>query len=507
MKTKKIIYFIFILMCIFFLNSNSANNSTDQINKEDDNLNNLKYFKRMEIDGKVYIYLKSVSEDDIILKISNEGSEEIGGLEFYQIDPEIISGELLDDRITSGKEQLATLDKGDSEGNESRDKTRDGSLLEPSNFNVISKHYIVESEVSENNALEINGKLEALFELYNNYFRFNDDDFNQSNKMRVKIFKDEFRLSNYLKLITNKDYKNNFIYLHYPYISKSLLVGYYNEDNITFSHQANIQFFRRFIKNPPFWLRTGMAIFFERVAFEKKEDGYRAYLDENLNWLSYLKEKINKDEILTIKELLEITKNSTEINLDVFYPQSWGFVSFLIYSKDKYKRTLWDTFKVLKSRVGEDQNIRILNEDIFKWINNFEIFDRDFKEYILSDLLTYNDLINKNDLLYKEDKLNEAENYFKTSLDQNKNKDDYIPYYYLGMLNYEKRAYLKAENYLLKALNIKEGDKDNIYYALSLNSFEKGDNKKAANYLKGIDKNKLANKDLKNYEYIKKTLA
>lgn len=130
-------------------------------------------------------------------------------------------------------------------------------------YSVESDHYHVRSEVSVNQAARTASKLEAMTELYNDYFHF--DTSSLEKKLQVRIFSDKAGFDEYLQRVLGET-REDFVYLHYGAPSRNELVGYYRDDeqfDLSLTHQNFIQYFRAFVDNPPLWMREGFAVFFE----------------------------------------------------------------------------------------------------------------------------------------------------------------------------------------------------------------------------------------------------
>ena len=149
-----------------------------------------------------------------------------------------------------------------------------------------TQHYRVLSEIGEDHARETAEKLEALLELYNEYFHFDLDELPV--RLRARFFSGSYRYDNYLRRVIDTS-RDDFVYLHYTDLAKSELVGYEMSDeefDIALKHQGLIQFLRAFVPNPPLWLREGFAVYFEAAEFDEALGS--AVYRENLAWLETL---------------------------------------------------------------------------------------------------------------------------------------------------------------------------------------------------------------------------
>ena len=348
-------------------------------------------------------------------------------------------------------------------------------------------HYRVYSQISEENAADAADRLEAYFELFNNYLRFDETELQA--KLNVRIFDSKDRFDQYLSSIVGET-KDNFVYLQYSTVKKSELLCYDMADPAEFEsaliRHAFIQVFKSFIKNPPLWLQQGFAVFFERTEYDA-ENSFAVY-KENLGWLDTLKSLIESEtmvtdsearKLLALNDLLQPTSAVLETRNDIFHAQAWGFIMFLLNSENKnYNRFLWDSISSLKPDATVAENQNSIQAQATAWVNEYLLYT-DFTDFITS-IKTFPDVVREGVELYALGNYEDAEKSFirAISLDGS----HYIPYYYLGLIHYAKEDYSLADYYYQSSLML-GADEALVYYALGINSFADDRLEDAESYL------------------------
>ena len=349
-------------------------------------------------------------------------------------------------------------------------------------YSFESENYHINSDVSEPYAKEIAEKMEAALVLFNNFLHFNTDALEA--KLNVTIFKNKDKFDLYLISVL-KASREDFVYIHYSDISKSELVGFKKDSNEDFNssllHQGFIQFLKSYVPNPPIWLREGTATCLESSQWDStiKSFSYKP----NFIWLKTLKSIIQDTgynaTILSMDSLLSLDKDNASRNINVFYPQSWGFVFFLLNSENKeYNRMFWDTITNLESDATLMQNSLSVKQNIFKWIN-LSIIQNDFITYIES-LKTYQELVQDGVNYYTLEQYTEAEESFKKAIIFE--PEAYISFYYLGLISYAKKEYLIADSYYKQAI-LYGAETGITKYAMGINAFANSQYKEAIGYL------------------------
>lgn len=343
-----------------------------------------------------------------------------------------------------------------------------GGFAQTSTYNEAqTQHYRILSEVSQEHAELVGAKLEAMLQLYNDYFRFDLEEL--STPLKVRIFASEVRFDNYLRRIIDET-RDDYVYLHYTDLAKSELVGYDSDLGLadpSMNHQSFIQYLRAFVPNPPLWMREGFAVFFEKVEFDP--DFRQVKYQENLAWLETLKSIVLEGEgaPLPMDELLAITVDSAREKLETFYPQAWGVVSFLVNSENRdYNRILWDSISALDPSATLTENVAATVEEAFQWVEA-EVATEAFVEYV-GQRKSFRGLVESGIEKYAAGELDAAEQEFVKALKLR--EDHHIPNYYMGLISYDKGNYTQADFFYRKALSL--GATEALtYYALGVNAY------------------------------------
>lgn len=328
-----------------------------------------------------------------------------------------------------------------------------------------SDHYVVWAESGQERADALSKTLEGLFALFEEDMRF--DAASLKSRLSVRVFREKAGFDAHLMQVVGET-KGDFVYLHYPTPERSELLVFEKaspEFDASFAHQAFVQYLKAFIPNPPLWMREGFAVYYERAAWDPKAGA--VVFSENTAWLETLKSQQNSGKLLSIETLLSISPEKAAASLDVFYPQTWAFVSFLLDSKEpRYTRFLWDSLSSLKPAGGLEENQRAVS-DLFRRWHDGKAAQEDFLTW-LGTRKTFAELVEEGVRLYGEKKPAEAEAVFAEA--QTKNEGNYIPYYYLGLLSYGKNQFDMADYYYKTALQL-GCDPATTNFALGLNAY------------------------------------
>jgi tetratricopeptide (TPR) repeat protein len=348
-------------------------------------------------------------------------------------------------------------------------------------FNAESEHYRVSSETSQDQADGVARTMEACFTLSNELLHL--DATLLPAKMRVKIFKDADSFNGYLQSLLSQT-RADFVFVSYSDPSKSELLGFTKEDRSFLSsliHQGCIQLLKAYVANPPVWLREGLATYLEASTVDPKSGAVT--FEQNFLWLDSLK-AILKGEgpgaPIGVADLLMLTREAAQAQLDIFYPEAWGFVAFLLGSGDKeYNRVLWDTLSSLDPKAPLEDNSRRVGRKAFGWVDMAKL-DADFRAYVLAEK-TPQELLKDGVDSYSKGDMDLAEKAFMASLEFEPASS--IAYYYLGLISYDKKDFGKAEEMYVKSFEL--GMSPGIVnYALGVNAFAGGKFADAAKYLK-----------------------
>lgn len=343
-----------------------------------------------------------------------------------------------------------------------------------------STYYIVDSELSSLHAEETAEKLDAYFTLYNSYFHFNEKAL--PGKLNLKIFKDKEGYDQYLAQYISIP-KDAFVLLQYSDPGKNELVGYLKQDgtfDVSLKHHAFLQFLKAFVKDPPLWMQMGFAIYFEKCVYNPEQR--LAVYKENLSWVGTLKGLLTSaanTKFIPLDQLLNIDISTANTNIDAFYAETWGLVYFLLNTNSKlYNRLLWDAMRLIKPDADRVTNEEIIMQEAFTWISKTQ-FMTDFTAYVDS-IKTFRDLVQEGMDFYANEDLDKAENAFAASITLEAN--NYIPYYYLGLIHYTRKNFSMAEYYYTESLEMGASE-GLVNYVLGLNAYYAKNYDKANGYL------------------------
>jgi hypothetical protein len=348
-------------------------------------------------------------------------------------------------------------------------------------FTTESAHYRVFSEASQSQADEVSRRMEACLVLFNDVFHF--DLAALPSKMRVRVHKDAASFNAYLTRILSQT-RTDFVFVAYSDPEKSELLCFPREEksfSASLIHQGCIQFLKAFVANPPVWLREGIATALESAAWDPRTSTYTART--NYTWLDGLKTIMrgeSPDRLIPLTDLLMATRELTVAQPEVFYPQAWGFVHFLLSSPDRtHARMLWDAISAIDPKASLEENSLRARKRGFSWASE-EALTRDFQAFILSQK-TAGELLREGMDAWGKGDLPAAEAALGKSLEID--PENGASWYYLGLVSYTRKDHAKAEELYLKAfqLGVNAGL---INYALGVNAFAAGKNDTAAKYLR-----------------------
>ena len=337
-------------------------------------------------------------------------------------------------------------------------------------YTYTSDHYRVGTDISESYARRVADKMEAALVLFNDMLHF---DLSQlSAQLKVTIFRNKAGFDEYLERTIDQS-RENFVYIHYSDIRKSELVGFNKEDIRDFDtsllHQGFIQLLKAFVPNPPIWFREGTATYLEQSIYD--EDARAFEYRPNLLWLERIKSILSgRDESrrpIALSLLLTMDRDGLEEQLDVFYPQAWGMVTFLLETDDRrYGRIYWDALNTLDPEKSLRENSVAVMREVFSWYDE-SLMVKDFADYIMS-IKTFNELVTEGVNSYTLEEYDEAADDFMRAVELE--PQNHIPYYYLGLISYAKKDYSRAEGYYKAALALGAGEAVTTY-ALGVNAF------------------------------------
>jgi tetratricopeptide (TPR) repeat protein len=341
-------------------------------------------------------------------------------------------------------------------------------------------YYTVYYQGAPPRAAELARSLDAYAELFEEYLHF--DRSALPAKLKVKIFASREAYTGYLEETIGTP-RDSFVFLQYSDPAQSELAGYETGSGFESSlvHHAFIQYLKSFIPYPPLWLQKGMAIYLEKSTYSPEEQ--RAVYRENLDWLKSLKTYVSMDsELIPISILLTMDVESANRQIESFYAQSWGLVYFLLNSPAKeYNRIIWDALSALEKSASRPENESAVIDKGFAWVNK-DTFLTSFEKYI-AGLRTFPELVQEGIAAYGRGENETAAELFRRALELR--KDHYIPYYYLGLIEYAGRDYTMSDYLYSQALE-RGAAKGLIYYAKGITAYSAEDTKNAVDYLREV---------------------
>jgi len=347
-------------------------------------------------------------------------------------------------------------------------------------FTAETTHYRVSSEVSQAQAEDVSHRMEAALALYNDVFHF---DLSQlPAKFRIRVLKNLDSFNVYLQKILSQT-RTDFVFIAWSDPQRSELLAFPKDEpafTASLLHQGCIQFIKAFVDNPPVWLREGVATYLDASVWEPSAGTFS--FKPNLGWLEGLKSLLRGEtpaQFISFPDLLTISRESAQSQMDVFAPESWGLVQFLLGSPDRsYSRALWDSIAALSQSATLDDNSQRARKRAFSWVTDQKM-QADFKAFVLS-MKTATDLVKDGMDQYTKGDMAGAESSFTKSLDLDPSSG--TAFYYLGLVSYSRKDYAHAEDMYLKAFQL-GANAGTINYALGVNSFAAGRNADAAKYL------------------------
>jgi tetratricopeptide (TPR) repeat protein len=359
---------------------------------------------------------------------------------------------------------------------------------QPSTYTAETSHYRVTAETSQAQADEVSRKMEAALSLYNDIFHF--DLAQLPAKLRVRLFRDIDSFNDYLSKVLSQK-RTDFVFVAWSDPEKSELLCFPKEEKAftaSLLHQGSIQFIKAFIENPPVWMREGIAAYLDAASWDARTGAFSAR--PNLAWLDGLKAIMRGEtpaKLIAFADLLTSSREKAQSQMDVFAPQSWGLVQFLLNADDRsYGRMLWDSIGALDPRASLEDNSQRARTRAFSWVSGPKL-QRDFESYIMS-LKTASDWLKDGIDRYGAGDSDKAEQAFTKSLELDPGSR--TAWYYLGLLSYGRKEYAKAEDQYLKAFQL-GANAGIINYALGVNAFAAGkltDASKYLNFAKDADK-------------------
>ncbi|MDR2483383.1 MAG: hypothetical protein LBD08_07110 [Treponema sp.] len=315
-------------------------------------------------------------------------------------------------------------------------------------------------------------EMELRFALYNQVFRFDPDTLNAPLRVRAFGDKDAYDLHVSSQLGKTVD---GAVYIHYAEPDRRELALHRGAaGQSALPYQAFVQYLRAFIPQPPPWIRDGFGVYFNTVFFNA--DTGELEFEENLAWLEAVKAQGAKAPSL---ESILMAGASEEPAPAVFQPAAWALVSFFMNSGGEgYFRTLTELFMALSPSASAGENAEAVYRHITRW-NGAAALEKDCRAYLMSRK-SFADWVREGQRAYTAKRAEDAGECFLRAREMK--PAHYLPYYYLGLLAYDRRDYADAEA-RYRAAGEYGADRALISYALGLNAAAWGKTSEAVSYL------------------------
>ncbi len=346
-------------------------------------------------------------------------------------------------------------------------------------FTAETEHYQVTSAVSEAQAADLGKRMESILALANGIFHF--DLARLPGKMAVRVFGDEAGFVESLRVVVAEE-PQDFVLLSWTDPPHTEL-DCYTRDEPSFSssliHQGVIQIASTFVPQTPVWLREGVAEVLQASSWDAEAAAY--VYRPNLAWLPSLRSILRGEGGATpvpLDALLRYSRDDARARLDLFYPEAWGLVYFLLTSPDLvHNRALWDALASLRPEASIAENEQAVDRAV-SWIGANQL-QRDFSSFALG-LKDAAELLQDGIGWYEQGDLAQADE----SLRQASRLAPASPVirYYLGLVAYARKDFPQAEASYQEALSLGAAAGP-VNYALGVNSFAEGSYDRASTFL------------------------
>ncbi len=325
-------------------------------------------------------------------------------------------------------------------------------------------HYQVASDRGEARALEIARTVEAAFALFND--TFHPESVVPAGGLRVRVFGTKADYDAYLRSLIGET-RPDFVYISYRDPSRSELVCFERpaaEFNRSLLHYGLIQYLSTVQPTAPLWLAEGAAAYLEGSVLEAG----RFVWQPNYAWLDALKAQLSGSQPrLPIADLLAMDKARAAREINTFYPAAWGLVHFLAQSPERrHNRLLWDSMSAVQPGAALADNSTRVAQRAFAWVEA-AVLQREFEAFILG-IRTFADLLKEGTDHFAAGRLDEAEKALNSAMSLR--PDSYTPYYYLGLIGYQRKNYPRAAELYTRSLELGI-EPALIHYALGVNAF------------------------------------
>lgn len=295
--------------------------------------------------------------------------------------------------------------------------------------------YEIKYNGSVSDTSEFYNLIDTSFTRFNTIFHFPED--GPGYKYQVSLFSDKASYDEYVMEKTGSEApKSETVFLRYSTASKSEVAAVVRPNNRnTFIRQLFTQYLCSFIPDPPAWLANGFSLYFEEYDTLNEspwlETAKALYLDENTR--------------IPVKLMLEATKDT--YTTDIFLPQAWLFVSFLLETPNSQNsRFLFDSLSSYIAYPEDDYDH--FTYYYYKWIDNNQ-FQKDYDTYVRG-LRSVKEDLSLGIRAYSSKNYAEAKELFEKVLQiQGTN---YTAAYYLALCFYSEKNYKDADSWYKKAL-------------------------------------------------------
>jgi len=318
------------------------------------------------------------------------------------------------------------------------------------------------SEVSVADVMILANIMEGRFAEHNRVFRF--DPATLSGPLRVSVFGDPGGYESHVASLADGEVPPGAVYLHFAsedLRELAVLLGS-GEAGIpeALPFQAFIQFLRAFVPNPPAWIRDGFAVHFATLDFDSEGTPFHP---ENLAWLDQVK---SMPKIPSPGELMRTTDPEATEN---FPGLAWSLVSFFLASGGDYLRSLAESFITLSPANGAEENTAAVADRIAMW-HDMDALAADYETF-LGSRKSFSELVDEGRRYYGEGMADEAKAAFEAAVGIR--PWHHVPFYYLGLLAYNRGDTDEAETFYLKALGL-GADEAAVTYAIAINAATAG---------------------------------
>ena len=353
-----------------------------------------------------------------------------------------------------------------------------------------SQWYEIHSDGDRESAEALGRELDRKFGIYQRLFRFDPALFTR--RFRVVSIGGAADYDAHIQARLG-DLRPGAVYLHYAAPEKRELAVHRNAEDLEpiLAQQGFIQYLRGFVSAPPTWMREGFAVYFNNLGYDGDTDALS--YEENLTWLETVKawgsegpslESVLGFDIISAQATAQGTDDPGLLGPADMQAASWAFVSFLLNTEDQeYRRTLFESFQVLGDAATAAENSWAVLRRAEPWVDQ-EALRQDYAMYLASRK-TFSDLLGDGQKAYAKKDAMQAELSFLGALDLKPTHP--APYYYLGLLAYEQKAFDMAENHYRSALQY-GADPALTQYALGLNAAAAGRSAAAKDYLNAAKK-------------------